>query len=155
MAAGCHAHGKALAAGMDTDVKLRCDSPSVKSQLSGEKKAHLSFMLLLFTEKEVQKPRYVPGARSLFRLLFLCFEAKCCRLAGEESSPAETKLLSHGHRPRPCSSKVPGQRQRWHCPQHSPGGTSPPDPRGPSAGCVAGAWASCAGSVLGFWWGKC
>lgn len=131
MAAGCHAWGKALAAGMDTDVKLRCVSLSVKSQLSGGKIAHSSFMLLLFKEKVVHQPRCVPGASSLFRLLFICFDAKWCCLAGEESSPAEMKLLFHGHRPRPCPSRGPGQRRCWHCPQRgvqSPGGTSQPDP---------------------------
>lgn len=76
MAAGCHAWGKALAAGMDTDVKLRCVSLSVKSQLSGGKIAHSRFTLLLFKEKVVHQPRCIPGASSLFRLLFICFDAK-------------------------------------------------------------------------------
>lgn len=128
---------------MDIDVKLHCIRPSVKNQLSGGKKSHSSFMLLLFMEKEVHKPRCIPGASCIFRLLFIWFDADkvmpfgrrrvepCGNKAAFPRSPAEA-LLPQGH----------GQRQRWHslCPDPRPRGAQPREghrnqpPIGPWAG---------------------
>lgn len=85
-------------------------------------------MLLLFMEKEVHKPRCIPGASCIFRLLFIRFDADkvmpfgrrrvepCGNKAAFPWSPAEA-LLPQGH----------GQRQRWHslCPDPQPRGAQP------------------------------
>lgn len=113
---------------MDIDVKLCCIRPSVKNQLSGgkKKKSHSSFMLLLFMEKEVHKPRCIPGASSIFGLLFIWLDADKGMLFGRRRvelcktnprSPAEAPL-PWGHRDqRPHAGDSP--RVPWGRLQHS------------------------------------
>lgn len=124
-------------------------------------------MLLLFMEKEVHKPRCIPGASCIFRLLFIWFDADkvmpfgrrrvepCGNKAAFLWSPAEALLpQAHGQKavlaqpvPRPTAegSTAPG------------GGTSQPAPHrslgwgqpfGKPEGSSAGLWRGSAGKPV-------